>query len=79
MFFWVGLILFCLASVVLFGILSVVMYPANRIKFLKGLVPLIVGGIVFLLIGEYLVRSEKKKKRRMKWRLYHILLRAFQA
>jgi len=65
MVFWVGLILFSLASVELFGIVwmvAVVMYPANRIEFLKGLVPLIVGGIVFMFIGAYMMRSEGKRR-----------------
>lgn len=65
MVFWVGLILFSLALIELFEIVwmvTVVMYPANRIEFLKGLVPLIVGGIVFMIIGAYMMRSEAKKR-----------------
>lgn len=65
MVFWVGLILFSLASVELFGILwmvAVVMRPPHHIEFLKGLVPLIVGGIVFLFIGAYMMRSEGKRR-----------------
>jgi len=45
MVFWFGLILFGLALTELFGItwvVVVVMYPANRIEFLKGAVPLMV-------------------------------------
>ena len=62
MVFWVGLILFCLAALLLFEIVwmtAVVMYPANviRTQFLKGLVPLIVGGIVFMVIGTYMMKS----------------------
>ena len=63
--FWIGLILLALASVTLFGIfwmVTVVMYPANRMEFLKGLVPLIVGGIVFVLIGLYMMKSGVKRK-----------------
>lgn len=54
MVYWVGLILLALAAVVLFGIfcmVGVVMYPANRMEFLKGVVPLMVGAVVFMLIG----------------------------
>ena len=63
--FWIGLILLALASVTLFGIfwmLAVVMYSVNRMEFLKGLVPLIVGGVVFILIGLYMMRSGVKRK-----------------
>jgi len=63
--FWIGLIILGLASVGLFGTLwmvAVVMYPTNRMEFLKGLVPFIVGGVVFLLIGLYMMKSGVKKK-----------------
>jgi len=65
MVFWVGLIIFSMASVVLFGVLwmvAVVMHPASRFEFLKGLVPLIVGGIVFVIIGICMMRSAVKKQ-----------------
>jgi len=64
MVFWVGLILFSMASMVLFGVLwmvAVVMHPASRLEFLKGLVPLIVGGVVFVFIGICMMRSEMEK------------------
>ena len=54
MVYWGGLIILALAAVVLFGIfwaMAVVMYPANRMEFLKGVVPLMVGAVVFMLIG----------------------------
>ena len=63
--FWIGLIILGLASVSLFGMLwmiTVVMYPENRIEVLKGAVPVIVGGVVFLLIGLYMMRSGVKKR-----------------
>ena len=53
MVYWGGLIILALAAVVLFGIfwaMAVVMYPANRMEFLKGVVPLMVGAVVFMLI-----------------------------
>ena len=62
--FWIGLILLALASVGLFGtfwMVAVVMYPANRMEFLKGLVPSIVGGVVFVLIGLYMMASGVKR------------------
>jgi len=64
MVFWVGLILLSLASVILFGVVwmvAVVMHPASRLEFLKGLVPLIVGGVVFVIIGICMMRSETGK------------------
>ncbi len=63
--FWIGLIILGLSSVGLFGIfwmVTVVMYPANRMEFLKGSVPLIVGGVVFILIGLYMMKSGVKRK-----------------
>jgi hypothetical protein len=65
MVFWIGLILLALALVSLFEIfwmVTVVMYPANRMEFLKGLVPLIVGSVVFVLIGLYMMKSGVKEK-----------------
>ena len=46
MVFWTGVILFCLAFIALFEMLwmiTVVMYPTNRLEFTKGLVPLSCG------------------------------------
>jgi biotin transporter BioY len=63
--FWIGLIILGLASVSLFGMfwmITVVMYPENRIEVLKGVVPIIVGGLVFLLIGLYMMKSGVKKR-----------------
>lgn len=59
MVYWVGLILLSLASLVLFGIVwmvTVVMHPSSRIEFLKGVVPLVVGAIVFLFIGLSMIK-----------------------
>jgi len=64
MVFRVGLILLSLTSVILFGIVwmtVVVMRPMHHIEFLKGLVPLIVGGVVFLFIGAYMMRPEGRR------------------
>jgi xanthine/uracil permease len=62
--FWLGLIILGLASVGLFGIFWIaafVTYSPNRIEFLKTLVPVIVGGVVFVLIGLYMMKSGVKK------------------
>ena len=64
--FWIGLILLALASVTLFGIFWIanvlIEYSESRMSFLKAMVPLIVGGIVFILIGLYMMKSGFKKK-----------------
>jgi len=39
---------------------SVVMHPAHRIEVIKGMVPLIIGSIVFVAIGAYMMKSGKK-------------------
>ena len=63
--FWIGLIISGLASVGLFGILWMLAVwdgYGNRFTMLKYQVPLIVGGVVFILIGLYMMRSGVKKK-----------------
>lgn len=63
MVFWAGVILFCLAFIALFQIVwmvTVVMYPANRAEFTKGLVPLIVGSIIFMVVGIAMMKSGHK-------------------
>ena len=64
MVFWAGVILFCLAFTALFQIVwmvTVVMYPANRAEFTKGLVPLIVGSIIFMVVGIAMIKSGRKE------------------
>ena len=63
MVFWVGLILFSLASVVLFGIvwIMIVSRPPHDIIIKSPLIPAIVGGIVFLVIGIWMMKSGKKE------------------
>jgi len=63
--FWIGLIILGLASVGLFGILW--MIPIwngymDPLTMLKQAVPVIVGGIVFILIGLYMMRSGVRKR-----------------
>jgi putative Mn2+ efflux pump MntP len=63
--FWIGLIILALASTLLFQILW--MYAVwegygDRFYSLKYQVPTIVGGVVFMLIGLYMMKSGVKKK-----------------
>ena len=62
--FWIGLIILGLASVGLFGILYMIAIwngYMDRFTMLKQAVPLIAGGIVFILIGFYMMKSGAKK------------------
>jgi len=63
--FWIGLIILGLASMSLFGILwSIGIWNGHhidRFEMLKQAVPVIVGGIVFILIGFYMMKSGVKK------------------
>mgnify|MGYP001099212514 CR=1 FL=1 len=60
--FWVGLILFGLASVALFGILwFLLVFPSPYwYEPMKVAVPVIVGSLVFLTIGLYMMKSSAK-------------------
>jgi small neutral amino acid transporter SnatA (MarC family) len=63
--FWIGLIILALASVYLFGILwtlAVWNEYTERLTMLKLEVPGLVGGVVFVLIGLYMMKSDVKKK-----------------
>jgi len=63
--FWVGLIILGLASVGLFGILWMVGIwdgYIDRWAMLKQAVPVIVGGVVFILIGLYMMKSGVEKR-----------------
>ncbi len=63
--FWIGLIILGLASVGLFGILWMIAIwdgYMDRFEMLKQAVPVIVGGVVFILIGLYMMKSGVKKK-----------------
>ena len=64
--FWFGLIILGLASVYLFGILWMIIVwdgYMDPFRMLKQAVPLIVGGIVFILIGLYMMKSGVKKEK----------------
>jgi len=63
--FWIGLIILGLASVSLFGILWMIAIwdgYSDRLYMLKQAVPVIVGGMVFILIGFYMMKSSVKRK-----------------
>jgi hypothetical protein len=62
--FWIGLIILGLASVGLFGILYIIAVwdgYIDRFTMLKQAVQVIAGGIVFILIGFYMMKSGAKK------------------
>jgi len=62
--FWIGLIILGFASVGLFGILWMIAIwdrYMDRFVMLKGFVPFIVGSLVFMLIGFYMMKSGIKK------------------
>ncbi len=66
--FWFGLVILGLASVALFAIAwyYVIWFDvSSRDYYFRSLVPLIVGGIVFILIGLYMMKSgvEVRRKR----------------
>ena len=63
--FWIGLIILGLASVGLFGILWMIAVwdgYIDRFYMLKQAVPVIVGAVVFILIGLYMMKSGVKRK-----------------
>ena len=63
--FWIGLIILAFASVGLFGILwmlAVWDWYMDRLSMLKFQVPFIVGGVIFILIGLYMMKSGIKEK-----------------
>lgn len=62
--FWIGLVILGLASISLFSILwyAVVVAPFYQLNW-RFLVPPIVGALVFILIGLYMMKSGLKKKK----------------
>lgn len=62
--FWVGLIILGVASLVLFDKIwfEVFIYPYRREYILKFGLPTIVGTIIFILIGLYMMKSGVKRK-----------------
>ena len=65
MVFWVGLIIFALALVELFGVawmIAVIPWPPHYNYLIRSpLVPLIVAGVIFLIIGVVMMRSGRRK------------------
>ena len=62
--FWIGLIILGLASVTLFGTLWMIAVweYGDRFTMLKNFVPSIVGGVVFILIGLYMMKSGVRER-----------------
>jgi len=63
--FWIGLIILALASVGLFGTFWMLAgwdEYVDRFEMLKYQVPFIVGGVVFILIGRYMMKPCVKRK-----------------
>jgi len=66
MVFWIGLILYALALVELFGVAWVTIFmgpPRYTYEYIikSPVIPLIVGGVVFLVIGIVMMRSGRRK------------------
>ena len=62
--FWIGLIILGLASVGLFGILWMMAIwngYIDRFRMVTQAVPVIVGGMVFIVIGLYMMKSGVQK------------------
>ena len=62
--FWVGLVILALASIILFAVLWQYLYIdiyMNVSWMFRQSFPIIVGGVVFLLIGLYMMKSGIKK------------------
>jgi hypothetical protein len=69
--FWVGLIILGLASVALFYVLWMIAVVWNRyfdrFMILESYVPFIVGGVVFIFIGFYMMKSGTQKIEPVAW------------
>jgi xanthine/uracil permease len=61
--FWVGLVMLALAFLGLFQMLwSLSMYSYYSSDYWRSMVPIIVGAIVFIMIGLYMMKSGVKKE-----------------
>ncbi len=61
--FWVGLVMMALAFLGLFQMLwSLSMYSYYSSDYWRSMVPIIVGAIVFIMIGLYMMKSGVKKE-----------------
>jgi putative Mn2+ efflux pump MntP len=68
--FWLGLIILALASIVLFSELwyTAITFQSDIIDY-RFLVPPVIGTVVFILIGLYMMKSGTKKKEEGKTQL----------
>ncbi len=64
--FWVGLVIFALACIEVFSVvwfLAVMYRPyLNVWGLVKTITPIVVGGVVFIIVGLYMMKSGVKKK-----------------
>ena len=62
--FWVGLIIFALACIVVFSALwyLAIAGPYSKDFLVKFLTPFIVGAVVFIIVGFYMMMSGVKKQ-----------------
>jgi hypothetical protein len=60
--FWIGLIILGLASIILFGNLWPIIFDPSDIYWMfRNSFPIIVGAVVFIFIGIYMMKSGVKK------------------
>ena len=60
--FWFGLIILALASIILFGNLWPIVFDASDIYWMfRNSFPIIVGAVIFIFIGLYMMKSGVKK------------------
>lgn len=69
--FWVGLVTLSLASLILFSILWFMVFTISAASpyinidyYWKALFPPVVGAVVFILVGLYMMRSGVKKEKK---------------
>jgi putative Mn2+ efflux pump MntP len=66
--FWIGLLVLAFAAVGLFGVFWMIAVwngYTDWFRVLKQVVPVIVAGVVFILIGFYMMRSGVRKKEKV--------------
>lgn len=65
--FWVGLVIFALACIEVFSVVwsVAVIYPphVDIWQLVKVITPVVVGGVVFIIVGFYMMKSGVEKKK----------------
>ncbi|MEM3578680.1 MAG: hypothetical protein QXL54_00445 [Candidatus Bathyarchaeia archaeon] len=59
--FWAGLIILTLAALILFAMLYYGVLMGLKPDYVKGVFPLLVGSVIFILIGLYMMKSGTEK------------------